>query len=397
MRKHCRFLFFRRLAAFHELSVTRLRPALLRAVFLSGMRVGKPTRRVEHAQGISRHAVSSVRAVVPRHRFARWRLAAAETAGADHRLAHGCRWRPGFPAVQRRLVRRQGSPAERRGGASGRAVAGHDATAAGPAAEGQPAVAAFAAKPQQHRGGHRRAAGRPGGGTPGCAGGADGHPGRPGRGRPESGRFPAFRAGLAERQGASAVAGRRAYHGDGRADRGSGDPQLGNLQHRPADHPAVRPAEQLGGAQPGQRPERPAEPDPGPDQGRRHGDGGQPQRCGVQRQQPGQRTQPGGCRRQHQRQPVPRTRPVFRRQRQPAELHRRRRRGAGGAGLLAADRQSGQLHRGGRLRAVARQRGGERRADRHAQGPGHPGGGRQLLHSPWRRHRWQPALYHPRQ
>ncbi len=29
------------------------------------MRVGKPTRRVEHAQGISRHAVSSVRAVVP--------------------------------------------------------------------------------------------------------------------------------------------------------------------------------------------------------------------------------------------------------------------------------------------------------------------------------------------
>lgn len=66
-------------------------------------------------------------------------------------------------------------------------------------------------------------------------------------------------------------------------------------------------------------------------------------------------------------------------------------------GLLAADRQSGQLHRGGRLRAVARQRGGERRADRHAQGPGHPGGGRQLLHSPWRRHRWQPALYHPRQ
>ena len=96
-------------------------------------------------------------------------------------------------------------------------------------------------------------------------------------------------------------------------------------------------AVELGGAQPGQRPERTGQPDSGPDQGRRHGDADQPQRHRLQRQQPGQCAQPGGGGREHHRYPVPRPWPVFRQQRHSADVHRCRRQGAGGA--RCADRR----------------------------------------------------------
>ncbi|VFR90704.1 hypothetical protein RAN3_4474 [plant metagenome] len=184
----------------------------------------------------------------------------------------------------------------------------------------------------------------------------------------------------------------RAAYGGHPSDRAARDPELGEFQRRSRHHLAFRPAGQRRRAQPRRGSRCAPQPDPGRHPRERHGDGGEPERRGVQRQQPGERAQPGGgCRFAH-RQPVPRCRPVWRRRR--AGVHGRAGCHSDRARSAAGNPSAGLGHARRGLRSDVGPGGVQRRRDRDPARPGAAGRGGRLLHPARLRHARQPAFDH---
>ncbi|CUJ76074.1 Uncharacterised protein [Achromobacter xylosoxidans] len=187
----------------------------------------------------------------------------------------------------------------------------------------------------------------------------------------------------------------RAPAGDHRANAVARHPELGHVQRGPQHHAAVPTKGRRRGTEPGGGRVSAAQPDPGRDPGRRHGAGGEPERRDLQRHQPGQRAQPGGGRRHHERRAVPRQWPVWRQW--PADFPRRRRPHRGAGGRAPPDLDAGLLDHGRRLCAAAGQGGRQRRHDRYPGGPGTTGGRRQLRHQARAGDGGQSVVHHPGQ